>query len=134
MKRLATHTLGCRLNQFETEKLAAGLYPFGFERAEFDGSADLYLINTCTVTHKADATCRQVISNVARRKGAAKLVVVGCYVESDRETVARLPGVDLVIGNRDKSKTREILRGAWPELFNAEISTGCATVVSDFHN
>jgi len=118
MKKLATHTLGCRLNQFETEKIAAKIEPFGFERAGFDGSADLYVINTCTVTHKADATCRQMISNVARRKGDAKLVVVGCYVESDRQRVAGLPGVDLVIGNREKARVAELLSQEWPELFS----------------
>jgi threonylcarbamoyladenosine tRNA methylthiotransferase MtaB len=122
------------LNQFETEKLASGLYPGGFERAEFSDSADLYLINTCTVTHKADATCRQMISNVARRKGSGKLVVVGCYVESDRQRVAELPGVDLVIGNQEKSRARAIIHRAWPELFSESYDSGCRMGLSDFHN
>lgn len=133
MKKLATHTLGCRLNQFETERIAAGFYPSGFERTAFSEAADLYLINTCTVTHKADATCRQMISNVARRKGAGKLVVIGCYVESDRRTVVDLPGVDLVISNREKSQTQELIRQHWPELFG-EAPTGHSCRVSDFHD
>ncbi|MBN4076263.1 tRNA (N(6)-L-threonylcarbamoyladenosine(37)-C(2))-methylthiotransferase MtaB [Gemmatimonas aurantiaca] len=134
MKQIATHTLGCRLNQFETEKIAASLYPAGFERAEFSDSADVYLINTCTVTHKADATCRQVISNVARRKGSAKLVVVGCYVESDRARVAGLAGVDLVIGNHEKNRSREIIQERWPELFPPDFSCGERQPLSGFHN
>ena len=138
MKKLATHTLGCRLNQFETEKIAAKIEPFGFERAGFDEVADLYVINTCTVTHKADATCRQVISNVARRKGHAKLAVVGCYVESDRQRVAELPGVDLVIGNREKGRVTEMMAQEWPELFavrpQAENNTpACVSGVSEFY-
>ncbi|MCH9030628.1 MAG: tRNA (N(6)-L-threonylcarbamoyladenosine(37)-C(2))-methylthiotransferase MtaB [candidate division Zixibacteria bacterium] len=125
MKRLATHTLGCRLNQFETEKIAEKLGRFRFQRAPFEERADIYLINTCTVTHKADATCRQIISNVARRKGDAKLVVVGCYVESDRETVAALEGVDLVIDNKNKSRTDIILRNKWPEMFEQGTDVAC---------
>ena len=137
MKKLATHTLGCRLNQFETEKVASALAPFDFERAEFEDQADIYLINTCTVTHKADATCRQVISNVARRKGAAKLVVIGCYVDSDRQAVSRLPGVDLVLGNREKPQIAAILRKKWPEMFESQkysLNTDVTTSgVMDFH-
>jgi len=138
MKKLATHTLGCRLNQFETEKIAARIEPFGFERAGFDEDADLYVINTCTVTHKADATCRQVISNVARRKGDAKLAVVGCYVESDRQRVAELPGVDLVIGNREKGRVTELMAQQWPELFAGHAGAdknkpACVSGVSEFY-
>ena len=133
MKRLATHTLGCRLNQFETEKIAEKLGRFRFQRAPFEERADIYLINTCTVTHKADATCRQVISNVARRKGDAKLVVIGCYVESDRETVTALEGVDLVIDNKSKNRTDSILRNKWPEMFQQETDVACESGgVSDF--
>ncbi len=133
MKKLATHTLGCRLNQFETEKIASRFEAYSFERVEFAESADLYLINTCTVTHKADATCRQMISNVARRKGSAKLVVVGCYVESDRQRVAELPGVDLVIGNREKNRATELMSNQWPELFGEKSEPSCVAGVSDFY-
>lgn len=132
MKKLATHTLGCRLNQFETEKIAASLAPFDFERTEFAEEADLYVINTCTVTHKADATCRQVISNVARRKGSAKLVVVGCYVASEKQTVSNLPGVDLALDNQEKPRIAAILRQKWPEMFEAK-DNGTPCGVTEFH-
>ncbi|MFQ5608156.1 MAG: tRNA (N(6)-L-threonylcarbamoyladenosine(37)-C(2))-methylthiotransferase MtaB [Candidatus Zixiibacteriota bacterium] len=134
MKSVATHTLGCRLNQFETEKIAASLGEFRFTRTEFEDTADLYIINTCTVTHKADATCRQVISSVARRKGTAKLVVIGCYVEGAREKVASLPGVDLVVDNREKPRIRTILRQKWPEMFTVVSDTGRSNGVSEFYN
>ncbi|MGH8014910.1 MAG: tRNA (N(6)-L-threonylcarbamoyladenosine(37)-C(2))-methylthiotransferase MtaB, partial [Candidatus Zixiibacteriota bacterium] len=79
-KKLVCQTFGCRLNQYETEKMAAELRPFGFERVNESDSADLYLINTCTVTHRADRDCKSYIRKAAQKNPQAKIVVAGCYV------------------------------------------------------
>lgn len=98
-KKIALHTIGCRLNQYETEKMAAELYPFGFRRALPGEPVDLYIINTCTVTHKADSDCRQMVKKAAREHPLSRVVVAGCYVDNDPELVAAINGVDVVIRN-----------------------------------
>ena len=102
MKKVALETIGCRLNQYETEKMAAQLAVHGFERVDLDAEADLYIVNTCTVTGRADASCRGRFPGPGRNKMKPRLVVIGCYVSSDPKLVAALAGVDLIIGNDQK--------------------------------
>lgn len=118
MKKIALETIGCRLNQYDTECIAAGLIQFGFERVAPDERADLIIINTCTVTGRADATCRNIISRAARQQPPVPVVVIGCYVDSDAEKVAALYGVDMVVNNRDKKNIVSILKNQFPELFD----------------
>jgi threonylcarbamoyladenosine tRNA methylthiotransferase MtaB len=132
-KKISLHTIGCRLNQYETEKMAAELYPYGFRRAEPGESADLYIINTCTVTHKADADCRQIIKRAARMNPNARVVVAGCYVDNDEQRIAAIEGVHAVVRNRDKEQIARILPDRFPDLFNTEPDTSCSTNISDFH-
>ena len=120
MKKYALETIGCRLNQYETEKIAAGLNRYGFTRAGLGENADLYIINTCTVTGRADASSRNIISRAARKDGAAPVVVIGCYVDAEPEKVARLNGVDLVLKNAEKENTVEIIRRSFPDLFDSD--------------
>ncbi|RKX19336.1 MAG: hypothetical protein DRP51_07580, partial [Candidatus Zixiibacteriota bacterium] len=119
-RRFAVETIGCRLNQYETEKIANRLTRLGFDRVEYNQEADLYLINTCTVTGRADASSRNIISRAARRKNEAVVVVVGCYVDSEPEKIAQLYGVDLVVKNSDKDNIVKILNKAFPSLIDAE--------------
>ncbi|MCP4568298.1 MAG: tRNA (N(6)-L-threonylcarbamoyladenosine(37)-C(2))-methylthiotransferase MtaB [FCB group bacterium] len=114
---MALTTVGCRLNQYETEKLANELIRQGLDRVPYAEEADLYILNTCTVTGRADADCRNLISRAYRKNPAAIIAVVGCYVVADRERVAEMSGVDLVVGNDDKHKLPEILRDNFRELF-----------------
>ena len=95
MKKMALETVGCRLNQYDTERIAVRLGQYGFQRVAFHEPADIYIINTCTVTGRADATCRNLISRAARRNGDSPVVVVGCYVDSDGNRVAALDGVEI---------------------------------------
>ncbi len=137
MKRMAVQTLGCRLNQYESEKMAAELASLGMRRVPWGQPADLYLINTCTVTHKADATSRQVIARAARENPSGRIIVAGCFVDKDPHPVADLPGVDIVVPNKDKGQIREIVRLAFPELLDSgEPDAGCSTSVASFqqHN
>jgi len=101
-KRAALHTLGCRLNQSETNILSEKLQAAGYVIVPFDEAADLGVINTCTVTNEADAKSRKSIRAFVRRNPDAYLAVIGCYAQMDPETIGAIEGVDLVIGNQEK--------------------------------
>jgi threonylcarbamoyladenosine tRNA methylthiotransferase MtaB len=133
-KTISCQTIGCRLNQYETEKMVADLLPFGFRRVEQGAKADLYIINTCTVTHKADADCRSAIRRVVSANPSARIVVAGCYVDADPDTVGGMEGVDAIIRNAEKSAVSSILPSRFPELFTAEPDRNCSTNISSFHD
>jgi threonylcarbamoyladenosine tRNA methylthiotransferase MtaB len=98
----AVTTLGCKVNQADSEAIGEQMSNAGFEQRDFNEIADIYIVNTCTVTHLGDRSSRQLISQARRRHPEALLVVTGCYAELSPKAVAALPGVDLVIGNRGK--------------------------------
>jgi threonylcarbamoyladenosine tRNA methylthiotransferase MtaB len=100
--RVAFSTLGCKQNQFETEALKGMLPEGGYAVVPFTEEADLYVINTCTVTAEADADSRQIIRRAVRRNPAARVVVTGCYAQVSPHEVRAIPGVDLVLGNAEK--------------------------------
>ena len=100
--RIAFSTLGCKQNQFETEALKAMLPAGDYAVVPFADEADLYVINTCTVTAEADADSRQTIRRAVRRNPAARVVVTGCYAQVSPHEVRAIPGVDLVLGNAEK--------------------------------
>jgi threonylcarbamoyladenosine tRNA methylthiotransferase MtaB len=99
-KSIAFHTLGCKLNFAETSMIARKFIDRGYEKVSFSSDADIFIINTCSVTQVADKKCRQVI-NKATRKGA-KVVVMGCYSQLKPELIAAIKGVDLVLGTKEK--------------------------------
>src|SRR5438445_11130630 len=90
-------TLGCKVNQYETQYVKEMLEANGYREAAAAERADLCIVNTCTVTHEADAKGRQLIRRLAQANPGAALVVMGCYATRDPETVSRLPGVAKVI-------------------------------------
>ena len=101
--RIAFTTLGCKINQFETDAMQQDLVLRGNSIVPFDAEADVYVINTCTVTAKTDYQCRQVVRSAIRRGNGAKVVVTGCYAETRPEEIKKIPGVEMVIGNRNKT-------------------------------
>lgn len=101
--RIAFQTLGCKINQYETDLLRQDLTARGNTVVAFDQEADVYIINTCSVTAKSDMQCRQTIRSAVRRGQGAKVVVTGCYAETRPDDIRNIPGVNLVIGNREKS-------------------------------
>jgi threonylcarbamoyladenosine tRNA methylthiotransferase MtaB len=117
MKKVALETVGCRLNQYETERLAEKLIGLGLQRISYKEKADLYVLNTCTVTGRADADCRKLINRARRLSGDAVIVVAGCYAVSQPDAIASLDGVDLIIGNDRKMQITDLLREKFPELF-----------------
>jgi threonylcarbamoyladenosine tRNA methylthiotransferase MtaB len=101
-RRIAFHTLGCRLNQAETESLATRFAAGGYRIVPFRGEADVYVVNTCTVTNRSDRKSRLVINQVSRRGSESVLVVTGCYAESDRGYLQARGDVDYAVGNDRK--------------------------------
>ena len=108
-KRVALHTLGCRLNLSETGSIAQGFKDRGYDIVEFGESADVVFINTCTVTDAADSTCRNLIRKAHGSSPEGKIVVAGCYAQMEPEKIAGMQGVDLVLGNTEKYKVFEYL-------------------------
>ncbi|MCH7761233.1 tRNA (N(6)-L-threonylcarbamoyladenosine(37)-C(2))-methylthiotransferase MtaB, partial [candidate division TA06 bacterium] len=104
MRTAAFYTLGCKLNTTDTERLKSQFFGKGYEIVDFNEPADLYVINTCTVTERADAGGRQIIRQaILRKKKDGLVLVTGCYAQRDPETLAAISGVDLVLGHREKS-------------------------------
>ena len=102
-RAVAFKSLGCRVNFEEIECLRGRFVDAGWRSVDFEQAADLYVINTCTVTGLADAESRKTVRRAVRRKRAGGLVVVtGCYAQRDPEALAALDGVDLVLGNEEK--------------------------------
>jgi threonylcarbamoyladenosine tRNA methylthiotransferase MtaB len=101
-KTIALHTLGCKLNFSETSTLGRMMEQEGFIKKEFEDVADIYVINTCSVTENADKECRQLVRRIQRKNEKAVVVITGCYAQLKPEEIANIPGVDLVLGAAEK--------------------------------
>ena len=99
---VAFHTLGCKLNFSETSTLSRQLEQEGFEKKAFTQKADIYVINTCSVTENADKECRQLVRRVQRLAPESFVVITGCYAQLKPQEIAAIPGVDLVLGASEK--------------------------------
>ncbi len=102
MPKVALHTLGCKLNFAETATIARQFEEKGYEVVESDDLADVCVINTCSVTDRADRECRQIVRRALRHSPEAYVVVVGCYAQLRPGEIAVIPGVDLVLGTKEK--------------------------------
>ncbi len=106
---VALQTVGCKLNQAETDSLARKFLKAGYQVVAPDDVADIYLLNTCTVTHIADRKCRKLLRLAHRRNPCALIAATGCYAQRAPQELAGSEGVELVIGNGDKDKVVEII-------------------------
>ncbi|MFF3101755.1 tRNA (N(6)-L-threonylcarbamoyladenosine(37)-C(2))-methylthiotransferase MtaB [Viridibacillus arvi] len=104
MSSVAFHTLGCKVNHYETEAIWQLFKDEGYERKEFDHQADVYVINTCTVTNTGDKKSRQVIRRAIRQNPDAVICVTGCYAQTSPAEIMAIPGVDIVVGTQDRTK------------------------------
>ncbi|MCM3738693.1 tRNA (N(6)-L-threonylcarbamoyladenosine(37)-C(2))-methylthiotransferase MtaB [Oceanobacillus luteolus] len=102
MQTVAFHTLGCKVNHYETEGIWRMFKEKGYERVEFDHDSDVYVINTCTVTNSGDKKSRQVIRRAIRSNPDAIVCVTGCYAQTSPGEVMEIPGVDVVVGTQDR--------------------------------
>ncbi|MER1990266.1 MAG: tRNA (N(6)-L-threonylcarbamoyladenosine(37)-C(2))-methylthiotransferase MtaB, partial [Solibacillus isronensis] len=103
-KTVSLHTLGCKVNHYETEAIWQLFKEQGYERTEFDHQADVYVINTCTVTNTGDKKSRQVIRRAIRQNPDAVICVTGCYAQTSPAEIMAIPGVDIVVGTQDREK------------------------------
>lgn len=114
-KTVAFHTLGCKLNYSETSTLSRSLEAEGFVKKDFEEAADVYVINTCSVTDNADKECRMLVRRIQRRAPDAMVVITGCYAQLKPEEIAKIEGVDLVLGAAEKfnlaAHLKEISKG-----------------------
>lgn len=111
-KRVAFYTLGCKLNFSETSTIARQFNELGFERVQPSAEADVYVINTCSVTEHADKKCRQAIKKFIKQSPNAFVAVVGCYAQLKPNEIANIEGVDLVMGSSEKSNIPQYIGNA----------------------
>lgn len=109
MKKVAFRNLGCKVNEYEIEHMQQRMAEKGYFIVPFDAKADIYVINTCTVTNIADRKSRQMLHRAKKENPEAIVVAVGCYVQSDPEKAAKDQAVDIIIGNNQKSKIADII-------------------------
>jgi threonylcarbamoyladenosine tRNA methylthiotransferase MtaB len=112
MPRVAFITLGCKVNQFETEVIEGLFAQQGYQAVHSDEPADIYVINTCSVTHVGEKKSRQLIRRASRLNPEAMIVVTGCYAQISPDQVAAIPGVDLIIGTQDRRRIVELVEAA----------------------
>ena len=108
-KSVAFHTLGCKLNFAETSTVANDFITKGFVRTEFSDHADVYVINTCSVTENADRECRNIVGRALRANPDGFIIIVGCYAQLKPDQIMQMPGVDLVLGATEKFNVTQFL-------------------------
>lgn len=108
-KTVAFCTLGCKVNQYESEAVLEQFIKKGYRQVDFAEKADVYVVNTCTVTHLSDRKSRQMIRRAKQENGEAVLAVMGCYAQTNPDAVLQIPGVDILIGTEQRSRAVELV-------------------------
>ena len=109
MKKVAFYTLGCKVNQYETNAMIEQFMKKGYEIVNFEEKADIYIINTCTVTNMADRKSRQILRRVKERNREAIVVACGCYAQVAKEELEKIPEIDLIYGTNEKNKIADYI-------------------------
>ncbi len=126
-KTVALHTLGCKLNFSETSSMGRLLEDEGFEKKRFEEVADIYVINTCSVTDNADKECRMLVRRIQRKAPEAVVVITGCYAQLKPKEIAAIPGVDLVLGAAEKFNIADHLK----EISKGDSARICSCDIED---
>lgn len=135
-KKVALHTLGCRLNFSESGSIAQGFVDRGYDIVDFGEPADVVFLNTCTVTDGADSSCRNLIRKAQASAPEAKIVVAGCYAQMEAEKIKQMQGVDLILGTSEKYKVFDYLDSEDDLQVHIDKSAdffGAATTEADSH-
>lgn len=126
-KTVAFHTLGCKLNYSETSSISRMLELEGFEKKAFTDIADVYVINTCSVTDNADKECRQLVRRINRKAPESLVVITGCYAQLKPQEIANIPGVNLVLGAAEKfniaAHLKELTKNDSGKICSCDIET-----------
>lgn len=126
--KAAVHNLGCKVNGYELDVMTQQLRAHGFEIVPFDSKADVYVINTCTVTNIADRKSRQILHKARKENPKALVVAVGCYVETDPARVESDPSVDLAVGTNCKNRIADLIEEALQRRGKSDAAGGTAMV------
>ncbi|NGP86941.1 tRNA (N(6)-L-threonylcarbamoyladenosine(37)-C(2))-methylthiotransferase MtaB [Fodinibius halophilus] len=133
MKKVAFKTLGCKLNYSETMAIQRDFEEEGYDITKFENEADIYVINTCSVTQSANATCRSTVRRALRRNNDAFVAVIGCYAQLEPDEIADIDGVDAILGAKNKFKLLELFddfeKRTDPIVYNSDVNEAV-----DFHN
>jgi threonylcarbamoyladenosine tRNA methylthiotransferase MtaB len=135
-KKVAFHTLGCRLNFSESGSIAQGFVDRGYEVVDFGEKADVVFLNTCTVTDGADSSCRNLIRKAQSSSPEGKIVVAGCYAQMEADKIRQMQGVDLILGTSEKYKVFDYLETEDDLQVHIDKSAdffGAATTEADSH-
>ena len=116
MKKVASHALGCKVNQYESEAIAELFAQKGYEIVDIDEWADIYIINTCTVTNFGDKKSRQLIRKVKRQNPEAVVAAIGCYAQTAPEEIKNIEGVNLIIGTKGRKDIVDLVESYVPEM------------------
>ncbi len=131
-KSVAFYTLGCKLNFSETSTIGRNLAENGYQKVEFHQGADVYVINTCSVTDHADKKCRKIVKEALRHNPNAFVTIIGCYAQLKPQEIANIEGVDLVLGAAEKFNINAYL-GDLKKKEIAEVKEGKIKEVLDYH-
>ncbi len=133
MQKVAFETLGCKLNFSETSSIKKDFSDSGYKIVEFDTSADIYIINTCSVTQNANSTCRKTVRRARQKNPDAFIAVIGCYAQLEPEEIASVEGVDAVLGAKHKFRLLELFDDFVKQdktiIYNTDVNEA-----TDFHN
>lgn len=126
MKKVAFYTLGCKLNYSETSTIGRQFEERGFKKVDFEQNADIYIINTCSVTENADKKCKKVVKEALKHSPNAFIAVIGCYAQLKPQEIIDIPGVDAVLGAAEKFRLLDLLgtfeKDNQKKVFASEIS------------
>ncbi|WP_319482065.1 tRNA (N(6)-L-threonylcarbamoyladenosine(37)-C(2))-methylthiotransferase MtaB [uncultured Draconibacterium sp.] len=131
-KKAAFYTLGCKLNFSETSTIAGSFKEVGFDRVEFDDKADVYVINTCSVTNQGDKASRNIVRKAVKQNPNAMVIVVGCYSQLKPDEVGHIEGVDMVLGTQEKFHIPHYL-GDLQKRETTEIKTTRLADIKNYH-
>lgn len=129
MKKIAFYTLGCKVNQYETEAMSELFEKNGYQICDFDDFADIYVINTCTVTGMSDRKSRQIIRRAKKMNENAYIIVTGCYAQVAKDEVAKIEGVNLILGAKERDRIVDLTDGHFKEsLFSKSSNISCTHI------
>ncbi|MCB0578515.1 MAG: tRNA (N(6)-L-threonylcarbamoyladenosine(37)-C(2))-methylthiotransferase MtaB, partial [Phaeodactylibacter sp.] len=133
-RTVAFYTLGCKLNYSETSSIGRLFESAGYAEVGFRDGADIYVVNTCSVTDFADRKCRQIVRRALKYSPGAKVIVVGCYAQLKPEEIAGIEGVDLVLGAAEKFRILDYVDGLSKAPGKGMVRAGEVTEAKDFVN
>ncbi|MEO1714807.1 MAG: tRNA (N(6)-L-threonylcarbamoyladenosine(37)-C(2))-methylthiotransferase MtaB, partial [Bacteroidota bacterium] len=129
---VAFYTLGCKLNYSETSSIGRLFEDAGYGVNRYEDGADIFVINTCSVTDFADRKCRKVVRQALRKRPEAKVVVIGCYAQLKPKEISEIPGVDLVLGAAEKFRILEFVDGLSKTPDKGMVKAGAVETANQF--